>query len=248
MGWEVGPLLRFPQLPRAGPVPLTLLSRPPRRSSVLRSLACVSRFLRGRQGLTAVSSELGFCKHFCVWRHIPDVSVERRVVHGQLLLCHLVPPSGRFLLLAENPTRISPICAFLAPWGTDHPLFWISISSIYLAKHLEDGATILLQTNKTNQKKKRKRGRLIHFFFSDAINITQYPGKKMFSWDPPGSSAVRTGPANAGSRRFNSWAGSWDPTCLLAKKKKKNQDTKQKQYWDKFNNNFKSGPDQKNIL
>lgn len=185
MGWEVGPLLRFPQLPRAGPVPLTLLSRPPRRSSVLRSLACVSRFLRGRQGLTAVSSELGFCKHFCVWRHIPDVSVERRVVHGQLLLCHLVPPSGRFLLLAENPTRISPICAFLAPWGTDHPLFWISISSIYLAKHLEDGATILLQTNKTNQKKKKKKRSPYSFLLLRCNQHNTVPWKKNVLLRPP---------------------------------------------------------------
>ena len=31
------------------------------------------------------------------------------------------------------------------------------------------------------------------------------------------------------------------------KKKEKNQDTKQKQYWNKFNNNFKSGPDSTKI-
>ena len=38
-----------------------------------------------------VCSQLAFCMHFCVWRCIPDVSMERDVLHVHLLLLHLVP-------------------------------------------------------------------------------------------------------------------------------------------------------------
>ena len=34
--------------------------------------------------------QLVFCKHFCVWRCISDVSMERDVLHVHLLLCRLV--------------------------------------------------------------------------------------------------------------------------------------------------------------
>ena len=36
-----------------------------------------------------VYSQLVFCMHFCVWRCIPDVSVEGDVLHVHLLLRHL---------------------------------------------------------------------------------------------------------------------------------------------------------------
>ena len=39
---------------------------------------------------TPVCSQLVLCMHFCVWRCIPDVPVERDVLHVHLLLCHLV--------------------------------------------------------------------------------------------------------------------------------------------------------------
>ena len=35
-------------------------------------------------------SQLVFCMHFCVWRCVPDVSVERDILHVHLLLHHLV--------------------------------------------------------------------------------------------------------------------------------------------------------------
>ena len=38
-----------------------------------------------------VRSQLVFCMHLCVWRCIPDVSVERDIFHVHLLLHHLVP-------------------------------------------------------------------------------------------------------------------------------------------------------------
>ena len=48
-----------------------------------------------------VCAQLVFCMHFCVWRCILDVSMERDVLHVHLLLCHHV------LLLS--------FC-FLKPW------------------------------------------------------------------------------------------------------------------------------------
>ena len=39
---------------------------------------------------TPVCSQLVFCRHLCVWRCIPDVSMERDVLHIHLLLHHLV--------------------------------------------------------------------------------------------------------------------------------------------------------------
>ena len=39
---------------------------------------------------TPVSSQLVFCMHFCVSRCIPDVSMQRDVLHVHLLLHHLV--------------------------------------------------------------------------------------------------------------------------------------------------------------
>ena len=41
---------------------------------------------------TPVHSQGVFCMHFCVWRCIPDVSMERDVLQVHLLLCHLVSP------------------------------------------------------------------------------------------------------------------------------------------------------------
>ena len=39
---------------------------------------------------TPVCAQLVFCMHFCVWRYISDVSMERGVLHICLLLHHLV--------------------------------------------------------------------------------------------------------------------------------------------------------------
>ena len=83
----IKPLLQFPHPLRAGPVLLTLLFFPlvPLSYRVLRgsiySFPPVS---------TPVRSQLVFCMHFCVWRCVPDVSVERDVLHIHLLLHHLV--------------------------------------------------------------------------------------------------------------------------------------------------------------
>ena len=81
------PLLQFPHLPRAGPVLLTLLFF----HLVLHSTKfCVVLYILFRWSGTPVHSQLVFCMHFCVWRCVPDVSVERDVLHVHLLLHHVV--------------------------------------------------------------------------------------------------------------------------------------------------------------
>ena len=63
--------------------------------------------------------------------------------------------------------------------------------------------------------------------------------------DFPGSPMVKTLLSNVGGRgRYDSQQGSEGPTCLVAK----NQNTKQKQYCNKFNEDVKNGPHQKNLL
>ena len=47
---------------------------------------------------TPVGSQLVFCMHFCVWRCIPDVSMEGDVLLVHLLLCHLVLHSNYHFL------------------------------------------------------------------------------------------------------------------------------------------------------
>ena len=73
----IGPLLQFPHLLSAGPILLTLLFSP-------------YFFHCTEWSVTPVCSQLVFFKHFCVWRCIPDVSMERDVLHVHLLLRHLV--------------------------------------------------------------------------------------------------------------------------------------------------------------
>jgi len=51
---------------------------------------CVVLYIPFHWSGTPVYSQLMFCMYFCVWRCIPDVSMERDVLHIHLLLCHLV--------------------------------------------------------------------------------------------------------------------------------------------------------------
>ena len=91
----IGPLLQFPHLLRADPVLLTLLFFPLVPSSYRVLCGSVYSFLVVKY---SVCSQLVFCKHFCVWRCTPDVSVERDVLHVQLLLRHLVPASCHLVI------------------------------------------------------------------------------------------------------------------------------------------------------
>ena len=84
---EIGPLLQFPHLPRAGPVLLTTPDTPLVSLSYRVFLGlCILFCWSG----TPVCFQLVFWMHFCLWGCVPDVSVERDVLHIHLLLCHLV--------------------------------------------------------------------------------------------------------------------------------------------------------------
>ena len=82
----IGPLLQFPHPLKAGQVLLSLLFFPLVPSSYWVLPGLYIHFLWSG---TPVHSQLVFCMHFCVWRCIPDVSVERDVLHAHLLICHL---------------------------------------------------------------------------------------------------------------------------------------------------------------
>ena len=59
-------------------------------TSVLLSFACVVLYILLRWSGTPVHSQLVLCTHYCVWGCIPDISMERDVLHTHLLLRHLV--------------------------------------------------------------------------------------------------------------------------------------------------------------
>ena len=100
----IGPLLQFPHPRSAGPAPLTLLFFALVPSSYWYLCGCICSFL-----LIGYScpSQLVFCMHFCVWWCIPDVSVERDVLHVHLLLHHLVLPHSS-ILAWRNPWTEEP--------------------------------------------------------------------------------------------------------------------------------------------
>ena len=83
----IGPLLQFFNPLSTRPVLLTLLFFP---LVPLSYQVCVGLYILFHWSGTPVCSQLVFCVHFCVWRFIPDVSVERDVFHIHLLLYHLV--------------------------------------------------------------------------------------------------------------------------------------------------------------
>ena len=66
---------------------------------------------------TPVLSQLVFCKHFCVWRCIPDVSMEKDVLHVHLPLCHLVPPLLKLMSIESVMpfNHLIPCCPLLQP-------------------------------------------------------------------------------------------------------------------------------------
>ena len=88
----IRPLLQFPHPPRVGPVLETLLFFP-----LVPTKVCVVLYIRFHWSGTVICSKLVFCRHFCVWRCIPDISMERGVLHIHLLLLHLA--LSHFLIL-----------------------------------------------------------------------------------------------------------------------------------------------------
>ena len=54
-----------------------------------------------------VCCQLVVCMHFWVWRCIPDVSLERDVLHIYLLLCCLVLPTCSFIIFMTEYQKLS---------------------------------------------------------------------------------------------------------------------------------------------
>jgi len=80
---------------------------------------CVVLYILFHWSGTPVCSQLVFCTHFCVWRCIPDVSVERDVLHVHLLLCHPVLSnytSVHFSLFVLWPISLSGVKTLLILW------------------------------------------------------------------------------------------------------------------------------------
>ena len=106
----IGPLLQVPHLPRAGPILLTPQFFPlvPSSYRVLRS--CKYSFPLARSssllspGVLHVFSDMNI---LCENVKIPDVSVERDVLHIHLLLRHLVLLHFFFFLITKNPLSSS---------------------------------------------------------------------------------------------------------------------------------------------
>ena len=92
----IGPLLQFSHPLRAGLVLLTILFFPLVPSSYWVLQGSIYYFPWSG---TPIRSQLLFCMHFCVWRCIPDVSMERDVLHVHLLLHHLCSLLGLDILM-----------------------------------------------------------------------------------------------------------------------------------------------------
>ena len=100
------------QLPRCGDLtPASVLPPPRCRSSPAHSLSffpsllcptefCVVLYILFHWSGTLACSQLVFHKIFCVLRCVPDVSIEREVLHIHLLLHHLILSFVDFLMLA----------------------------------------------------------------------------------------------------------------------------------------------------
>ena len=76
------------------------------------------------------------------------------------------------------------------------------------------------------------------FYFKVIINIAF---KKKKTWDFPRGPVVGTSPSNVGGAGLTPGGGAGMPHALQPK----NQSIKQKQYCNKFNKDFESGPHQK---
>ena len=107
------PVLQFPHLLRAGQLLLALLFSPLVPSSYRALHGPIYSF---HWSGTPVRSQLVFCMHFWVWRCIPDVSMERDVLHIYLLLCHLVLPFflSSFILISWRLITLHNIAVVFA--------------------------------------------------------------------------------------------------------------------------------------
>ena len=122
---RIGPLLQFPHPPRAGPVLLTLLFFPlvPLSYRVLHGSIYPCPLIRYFCLLSA-----GVLQHFC----IPDVSVERDILHVHLLLCHLALLKSQKLFFFFFNTGSKTITYFLKVW------IWLKKIYIYICHSHSD--------------------------------------------------------------------------------------------------------------
>ena len=111
--WGSDPCFSSPNQLRAGPA-LTLLFFP---QFLHPTEFCIVLYILFHWSGTPVCSQLVFCTHFCVWRGIPDVSVERDVLHVHLLLHQLVLPSMDIVAILTLPIHEHKLSLHLClPW------------------------------------------------------------------------------------------------------------------------------------
>ena len=70
---------------------------------------CTVQYILFHWSGTPVCSQLMFLMHFCVWRHIPDVSMKTDALHIHLIFYHLLLPLLLFFLL-DSTAMIIPLC------------------------------------------------------------------------------------------------------------------------------------------
>ena len=127
-------LLQFPHLPRVGPVLLTFLFPPLVPSSYQVLCGSIYSFPLVRYSCLLSAGVL----HVLLWRCIPDVSMDRDVLHVHLLLRHLVP---------INPGDFNKSSLWrLNPWKWLQLLEWLGKKVYQKDRGGEQGASDCLGT------------------------------------------------------------------------------------------------------
>ena len=112
-------------------------------------------------GRYLVCSQLVFCMHFCVWRCIPDVSVERDVLHLHLSLRHLVLWGSALMILSwplstskgqslhsSSSRLLSPLQNFLNHHCSVHSLAIPGPNELFMFWVVSAALQLILNSNK----------------------------------------------------------------------------------------------------
>ena len=132
----IGPLLEFPHL-------LTP-DFPPSSSSYGVQPGSIYSFLVVRY---SVRSQQVFCKHFCVGKCIPDVSMGRDVLHVHLLLHHLVPPSCHLVINFWSKKDNTYCCSKMVNNSNGNASVTRSTADWYCQSITDKGLILPLSTN-----------------------------------------------------------------------------------------------------
>ena len=97
-----------------------------RPSSFIPTEFCVVLYIHFHWSGTPVHSQLVFCMLFCVLRCIPDVSMERDILHVYLLLHHLV--LSTFLLLRSYAKQQYILVFLLSILSINSCIHWHNLS------------------------------------------------------------------------------------------------------------------------